>query len=389
MLYAAGEPSAVPWSFVHRWNGRAWEDVSIGLPTDRERHVVMRRLDFSNGPKLVIFGPHFSASGYWLHYWNGAEWVPEPSGMINNGAPLVVYDDGSGEAVYGVVEVPGFCCRRAVARWDGGQWQTVAATDLFIHQMTVLDLGTGPELYVGGDFTYVGTSSARRIVRWNGSVWAPLGSGINRSPRDILVHDFGGGPALYVADVTEAGGQPVNRIAKWDGQSWSDVGGGGISSIPITTIHTLASFDDGRGPALYAAGFLTYTGTGIPLRGIARFDGTNWDDVGGGVGFGLGNVFPRAMAVYDDGRGPSLFIGSVTQAGGGAPGSIDGIAQLVGCHNQCYADCNNDQRLTVDDFICFIDKFTYGDPYVDCNQDGIRDLQDFMCFIARFTENCR
>src|SRR5690606_5024890 len=123
-----------------------------------------------------------------------------------------------------------------------------------------------------------------RIAKWTGATWEPLGLGLAgpMAPRDMIVHDFGSGPALYVTDVTQAGGMPVNRIARWDGQNWSDVGGGGISSMPITTLHVLASFDDGRGPALYAGGWMNSTGLGLPLRKIARSDGTNWDDVSGG-----------------------------------------------------------------------------------------------------------
>src|SRR5690606_25051950 len=122
-----------------------------------------------------------------------------------------------------------------------------------------------------------------------------------------------------------------------------------------------------RGPALYAGGWMNSTGLGLPLRKIARFDGTHWDDVGGG----LGGQYPRSMVAYDDGRGPSLFVGGpITNAGGGEPGSILGIAQWVGCPN-CYANCDNSSigpRLNVDDFTCFINRFATGDPYVDCDQ---------------------
>src|SRR5205085_665924 len=158
-----------------------------------------------------------------------------------------------------------------------------------------------------------------------------------------------------VSDVLCAGGAPVHRIAKWDGQNWSDVGGGGIDTVGITEVYSLGSFDDGRGggAALFAGGMISSAGGGVPVRGLARFDGTNWDDALGGVGGG----FPYSYAVFDDGRGPSLFMGGgFTQVGAGGAGATIGIAQWVGCGRQCYANCDNSAaapRLNVADFACF------------------------------------
>ena len=35
-------------------------------------------------------------------------------------------------------------------------------------------------LYIGGDFTLAGNVLANRIAKWNGSSWAPLGSGMKQ-----------------------------------------------------------------------------------------------------------------------------------------------------------------------------------------------------------------
>ena len=64
--------------------------------------------------------------------------------------------------------------------------------------------------------------------------------------------------------------------------------------------------------------------------------------------------------VYDDGRGPSLFVsGSFTRAGAG---QVCLLAQWVGCTDQCYPDCINDGRLNIRDFSCFLDAFAAGSP---------------------------
>src|SRR5690606_16460676 len=124
----------------------------------------------------------------------------------------------------------------------------------------------------------------QNIARWSGQSWEPLGQGIGPGVRQMITHDDGTGEALYVADIQHAGGMPVNRIGRWDGTSWTDVGGGGISSQPITTIHVMASFDDGRGPGLFVGGFLNSTGHGLPPRRTARVDGVRRANAGGGLG---------------------------------------------------------------------------------------------------------
>src|SRR6185436_13737352 len=46
----------------------------------------------------------------------------------------------------------------------------------------VFDDGSGSELYVGGQFDVAGDAIVHGIAKWNGSRWAPLGSGIDAPP---------------------------------------------------------------------------------------------------------------------------------------------------------------------------------------------------------------
>ena len=59
---------------------------------------------------------------------------------------------------------------------------------------------------------------------WHGSVGDPGIAGVVFS---LTVFDDGTGPALYAGGrFSEAGGVSVNSLARWDGEEWSDVGGG-------------------------------------------------------------------------------------------------------------------------------------------------------------------
>src|SRR5690606_40758984 len=115
----------------------------------------------------------------------------------------------------------------------------------------------------------------------------------------------GGGPALYAGGSFQtSGGKPVRGIAKWDGASWSEVGGGVSGGSTRSTVHDLCVFDDGSGPALYAGGEFGSAGGTLSTSFIAKWDGESWSSVGGGVG-----SYIFALGVFDDGSGPALYAG--------------------------------------------------------------------------------
>jgi hypothetical protein len=55
----------------------------------------------------------------------------------------------------------------------------VAGTDHDVDALIVHDDGHGPALFAAGWFTRAGAAAVNRIARWDGSSWAPLGSGVS------------------------------------------------------------------------------------------------------------------------------------------------------------------------------------------------------------------
>ena len=118
---------------------------------------------------------------------------------------------------------------------------------------------------------------------WDSTVGAP---GIAGVVYDLCVFDdgSGGGPALYAGGAfNAAGGVPAFNLAKWDGTSWSAVGGGVNGAV-----HALCVYDDGSGggPALYIGGNFTHIAGGEAPH-LARWRGTTMEPVGGGVSRGV------------------------------------------------------------------------------------------------------
>lgn len=250
---------------------------------------------------------------------------------------LAVFDDGSGAgpALYagGAFSTAGGVEVNRIARWNGTSWSPLGlgisgglgGGEPYVSALAVFDdgLGGGPALFVAGRFTLAGGEPANGIAKWNGAEWSSLGSGISGEFAGVFslaVFDdrSGDGPALYAGGwFTTAGGLAANRIARWDGSAWSPVGGG----VNGTGVYALAVFDDGfgGGSSLYAGGDFGIAG-GVAAARIARWDGQAWSALGGGVS-GLPNSYVLALTVFNDGGGPALIVGGNFATAGGAAAS--------------------------------------------------------------------
>lgn len=189
--------------------------------------------------------------------------------------------------------------------------------------------GGGPEprrLFLGGTFS---TSGYRNIAYHNGSGWIALGREINGDVLTLLgttEAELDG--RLYLGGkFTRIGSLSASRIAAWDGQQFQALAGG-IGGFSQASVNSLVVFDDdGTGPsapALFAGGSFSTAGTAT-VSGVARWDGQEWTNVGGGL---TGVV--RGLAVFDnDGPGPNTPVlyacGRFQDAGGG---SIHGLARF-------------------------------------------------------------
>src|SRR5262245_793219 len=97
-----------------------------------------------------------------------------------------------------------------------------------------------------------------------GAEWLPTfgtAAGTDYSVSSLAVLDDGSGPALYIGgEFLRAGNVVANGIAKWDGAHWSPIGrgfgDGFLDEPPFIWVNAMVMFDDGSGPTLYAGGIL-------------------------------------------------------------------------------------------------------------------------------------
>lgn len=390
-VYAAGafdRAGEIPVSGVARWDGTHWSPV--GAPLDNQVDALAVYND--NGTPRLVAGGKFTAAGVPLGHvavLRAGVWQPFGGGLNGDVSCLLaagplLYAGGDFTAAAGAPSA------QRLAVWNGSGWQAIGR---FSGTVSALAAFQG-SLYVGGRFMNVtnpdnSNTVAPHIAWFNGVRWICPGFGVNAPVNAMAVHDDGSGPALYVGGLLGAAGTvPVSRIARWDGSAWAAVGGGLAGPAPDEVL-ALASIDEGPGrSALYAGGRFTQGGTTAAMD-VARWDGTVW----AGLGSGLDGP-ARAFAALDlDGPGPQprqVYIGGDFLMAGGSPSWF--IAPWTLC--ACYANCDESSVapvLNISDFICFQTRFAAGESYANCDGSTVApvlNVSDFICFLQRYAAGC-
>lgn len=258
-----------------------------------------------------------------------AHWDPDGTGPLQS--LLVV--GGSFRVVGGVLATN-------IAAFDpaSGSWSALGSgldgPFSFISALATLPSG---ELVAAGSFTTAGGVAVNNIARWNGSTWAPLGSGLThtQSPyvRVRALATLPTGELVAAGDFTTAGGVVAHKIARWDGTSWSPLGTGfaglGDSVVALTT---LANGDLAAGGVFASAG-------GVAANNIARWDGFSWSPIGTGLSGCAGALATRQNGDLVASAGSGIMswngtawsqLGTSTSFGGTAsgPGSILELSSL-------------------------------------------------------------
>jgi hypothetical protein len=392
-LYAGGtfrEATGSPGDRITRWDGESWFPLGRGLGGSADSLALFND---GRGPALYVGGPFYRAgeipNANGIARWDGREWSALGTGIRNftdppsahNAAAMVVFDDGSGPALYvgGRFTEAGGAPALNVARWNGEQWSAMGdgVSGYEVRALAIFDDGSGPALYAGGYIDIGG------VARWDGQSWSRVGDSFVGYIDAMAVFDDGTGPALYAGgQMHVSSGHPGNGIARWDGERWAPLRGG--VDYDVRSMHV---FDDGTGPALYVGGAFHYA-DGKPVWGIAKWDGSEWHELDGGL-YHLRGQSVNALTTFDDGAGPALYVAGQFSAAGELPGiPVENIARWR-CTGACLADCDGSGDLTFFDFLCFQNQFAAMDPGADCDGDTAFTFFDFLCFQNAFAAGCQ
>jgi hypothetical protein len=297
-LYVGGwfsRAGGIAADLITRWDGSEWSVVGEGLAGWAVIALTQFDEGFGSGPQLFAGGGFMSPGGgpgYSLARWDNPIWSPVGGDLGGAVYEMAVFDDGSGSrpALYlgGRFSGPEGVPAHSIARWDGTAMSALGmGTNGDVWALAVFDdrSGSGPQLYVGGTFGAAGNIAGPYIGRWDGTEWSPVGSGFDGCVygcdgyvSELAVYDDGNGPSLYAGGLFELDDVDIG-LAKWDGIAWTPVGAGATGPV-----FSMIVVDDGIDdhPALYVGGRFLHA-DGVPVRGIARWNGSSWSALGDGV----------------------------------------------------------------------------------------------------------
>jgi len=150
------------------------------------------------------------------------------------------------------------------------------------------------ELYVGSDF---GKISKKTIT---GS-FTPMPS-MDQTSDIVSVITKYNGDMIIAGRLDTYNGTELNNIARWDGSDWQPLGGGLSNQVRCMAVYN---------SELYVGGTFNTAG-GTNAKYIAKWNGSTWSNVGGSMtGSGFNGV--RDMAVYN---GKLYVVGDFTEMGG-------------------------------------------------------------------------
>jgi hypothetical protein len=306
LLYAGGiftNAGNIAATNVAVWDGSSWSSLGSGPANGANNQV--SALAFQGD--VLYAGGSFSVAGgvsaNGIAMWDGASWSALGAGC--KGGVNCIGILGSDIYVGGGFTNVGGVSARAFAKWDGISWTTWPTTD-GVFQYPLNDVANrmlvkDGSLYIGGNFNQAGDVIANHVVRYDGSTFHPLGAkpANGFATPQINVSCIGqADDGIYVGGLfTAAGKTLVNRIARWDGTNWNDVGGGTMGGTSSAN-RVLAIA--GLGSDVYVGGTFTNVG-GYNVSNIAHWDGANWWNMGVGFDSSVGALAATAGAVYAGG----------------------------------------------------------------------------------------
>jgi trimeric autotransporter adhesin len=309
-LYAAGvftEADDQPAQGVAAWDGSHWSPVGDGL-TGFVYALA------SDGKNLFVGGeftiPTIAATN--LAMWDGSRWkslgaIAKHTGPFyscgsrNPAIFALTYHDQKLFAG-GAFNMIGGIAATNIAVFDGKRWSSLdngiggTCDENGLGEVYCI-AAAGRKIYAGGFFHRAGTTTATNIAVWDGLRWSSLGPGLSGGFYGRLnffesaegavlysgtVYDIRvrGNEVIAGGDVGMAGTNLVGNLARWDGSTWSAIGGGvSSSSERDPPIVTQILFNTGD---LIVAGWFDHAG-GVAAEHIARWDGKHWHPLGKGL----------------------------------------------------------------------------------------------------------
>ncbi|MCA9278058.1 MAG: hypothetical protein H6815_04630 [Phycisphaeraceae bacterium] len=229
-------------------------------------------------PVLVAGGAFTTAGGQpalRIASWNGSDWSPLGSGISGSASvnvrALAVLNDNSLVAAGIDILSAGGTTAWSIARWNGSAWSSMGTTAVPGLNNDAYSLHVLPngDLIAGGVFTNAGGVAASRVASWNGTTWTGFPAGV-ASVRALT--------SLPNGDIIAGGtfgGAVGPDVSRWDGTQWNAMGSGLGGTFGGENVYALVTLPSGEA---FAAGSYSTSGANT-VRYASRFDGTSWNEM--------------------------------------------------------------------------------------------------------------
>lgn len=209
--------------------------------------------------------------------WDNEAWQPlssglpgEVSGLAGNDHSLFAFYRSNGTNLPALFRI---------ARWDGQSWADLDTNDIEGDSWAPLFVGPDDEIYLSGLYRRMGERGFVGLACWKNGEWRPLfeGSyeGISGAGNLIFAFHEHAGSIYAGGSFRGANSRLISNLARWDGSNWNSVGGGIGGPRSMVLAMTDADSD------LIVAGSFTNAG-GVLTSNIARWNNSNWSAFGDG-----------------------------------------------------------------------------------------------------------
>jgi trimeric autotransporter adhesin len=270
LLVAGGVFS--PPALLQVWTGTSW-NAAVPQPPGSSLTTL------AVGPSGNLFAVTTIGFGSTVHRFDGISWQALGTATAPTIGPASVraltFAANGDLLVGGSFQVIGGLPVSNVARWDGSSWSAVGALG------TVYDLlvTAGGELVAGGLFSVPSPSVSTNVARWDGLSWQALGTGtqsvLPAYAGVFALAELANGDLVAAGQFQAAGGVPAFKVARWNGSTWSAMGGGIEQFGPTGEPSTVFALESTATGEVFAAGNFG-TVSGRDGRGLARWNGAAW-----------------------------------------------------------------------------------------------------------------
>lgn len=258
------------------WDGEKWNAYGSGM------NDVTGGPDLAVGlnGNVYVSGNFTSIGGVAANriaYWDGSAWNAMGTGISGGNASiqcLLVAPNGD-VYVGGSFTNAGGVTVAGIARWDGSSWHRVGqfgGLNSFVLCMAITR--DGATLYVGGQFTSEngGGQTLNRVTSYNTStgLFGPMDNGFNSDVECLELADNG---YLYAGGLFTTNGDgdtTLNRTAYWNGSVWVPMGTGMDAGVYSMSPASL--------PGVYAQGLFT-AADGKDIAKLAFWNGSVWTNI--------------------------------------------------------------------------------------------------------------